>query len=172
MSRLSDARPGDDFPTVSRRERFLSEVLWLGVPGALVVAGVAAVLTGWPPLVFVVLLPPAGGLVAIRLWGRSQPFLRGWDQEGLHFTSRSRLETVRWHEIEWFWKLWPTQRLDGTGRTWITTIVKCSLGGSSRTVLVTVSGTGPAGAFGGVLAGSFETVFDRQVPEKNWARRT
>ena len=138
----------------------------MGVPAALVVAGIVAVLTAWPPVVFVVVALPAGGLVAIRLWGRSQPLFRGWDQQGLHFTARSRLETVRWDEIEWFWKLWPTQRLDGTGRAWIATIVKCSLAGSSRKVLVTVSGTG------GVLARSFETVFDRQVPEKNWARRT
>ncbi len=170
-SRLPDSRPGEDFPTANQRERALSWLLWIGVPVALVAAAFAFVLTGGSPLVFAVLLGPCGGLVAIGLWGRSQPLFTGWDQQGLHFTSRARPETVRWDEIEWFWKLWPTQRLDGSGQAWIATIVKYRSGGSSRKVLVTVSGTGPAADFGAVLPGRFETVFDRQVAEKNWARR-
>lgn len=170
-SRLPESRPGEDFPTFSQRERALSWCLWVGVPVALVAAAVAFVVTGSSPLVLVVLLPPGAGLLAIGLWGRSQPVIKGWDQQGLHLTSRSRPEIVRWDEIEWFWKLWPTQRLDGSGQAWIATIVKYRSGGSSRKLLVTVSGTGPAADFGAVLPGRFETVFDRQVPQKNWARR-
>ena len=170
-SRLRDSRPGEDFPIASQRERALSWCLWVGVPGALVVAAVAFVATGWSPLVLVVLLPSSTGLLAMFLWGRSQPAIRGWDQEGLHFTFRSTPETVRWDEIEWFWKLWPAQRLDGSGQAWVATVVKYRSGASSRKVLVTVSGTGPAAAFGAVLPGRFETVFDKQVPEKDWARR-
>ena len=144
--------------------------MWVGVPVALSAAGVVFIVTGGSALAVVVLLPYAVAMLAIGFWGRSQPAITGWDQQGILLTSRSRSETVRWDEIEWFCKLWPTQRLDGSGEAWIATLVKYRTAGSSRKVLLTVSGTGPADS-GAMLPGRYETVFDTRVPEKNWARR-
>lgn len=169
--RLPDFRTGEDIPVISRQARTLGWCLWVGVPVAMGAAGIAFVLTGWSAAVLVILLPFAVGMLAIGLWGRSQPAITGWDRPGIQITCRSGSETVRWDDIEWFWKLWPTQRLDGSGQAWIATLVKYRTGGSSRKALFTVAASGPAD-LGGVLPGRYETVFDRQVPERNRARRT
>jgi hypothetical protein len=117
-----------------------------------------------------VILPPAAGLLTLGLWGSRQPTLTGWDGRGLHFTSRTKSETVSWDNVEWFRKLWLTHRLEGGGKAWIAALIRYRHDGAFRRALVTVSGVCAVDSLA-LRPSRYETVFDKRLPGKNWTRR-
>ena len=173
MAGIEPKRPtstADDVPTVSGTARVLGWCLWFGMPAVLVVAAIAFVRTGWPALILIAVLPPAAGLLALGLLGLRQPAITGWDDRSLYLRLNGKSEPVPWDNVEWFHKLWLTHRLEGGGKAWIATLIRYRQAGASRRALITVCGVGAADSIG-LLPGRYETVFDKRVPAKNWARR-
>ena len=92
----------------------------------------------------------------------------GWDNRSIHLKSAGGSEVVNWDAFDSYRKLWLTHKLEGGGTAWIVVLVKYRIADKSKTALLTVSGTTAVDSFA-LLHGRYKTVFDKRVPEKNWA---
>jgi hypothetical protein len=144
--------------------------LQVGMPILLFAAGILFIMTGWPLVVLLVVLPPAIAILVVSLWARRQPRIAGWDEENIYLRFLSRSETVSWGRIEYFAKLWVTHKLEGGGKAWVAILIKYRTHNTSRRTLLTVGGAAAVYSQP-LLPGKYETVFDRRIPQRNWTRR-
>jgi hypothetical protein len=158
-------------PRVSRRGRILGGILWFGLPVLLIGVCALFIRTGWPRLIVIVLLPFIIGMPAFGVFCRRHGAnLKSWDEDQMRLESIRGEEGVAWDDVEWFWKLWLTHKLEGGGKAWIATLVKYRSCERSLTVLLTVSGALPEGSvFDSLFSGKYKTVFDIRIPSKNRA---
>jgi hypothetical protein len=169
MTGASDLPSPEEQPRVTPRTRVLGWIFWFGVPLTVGAAAAWLVQWGWSPWVFVILSPFIIGMPAVGALGlRYGANLSDWNADGMRLEFFRRTETVPWSEVEWFRKLWITQKLEGGGKAWVATLVKYRRGRGSAKTLLTVSGT--ASDDGALFPARYITVFDVRIPGKDRAR--